>query len=109
MDKKHLVVVLTEPTDGREEEFNAYYEDLHLDEVLETTGWQSAQRFKLVDQAGRECPLPYLAVYEADAEDSSSILQTLNDTRSRRKQSDALNRRTAGAWVFEAIGPAHNF
>lgn len=107
MTKKHLVLVLTEPTEGHEGEFNDYYENLHLDEVLETTGWRSAQRFKLVDQAGEPCPLPYLAVYEVDAEDSASVLKTLNETRPQRQQSDALNRRTGRAWVFEAIGPAH--
>ena len=37
MAKKQLVLVSSEPTEG-EEEFNRYYENLHLDEVLETTG-----------------------------------------------------------------------
>jgi hypothetical protein len=35
---KHLVVVLTEPTEGREAEYNDYYENRHLDDVLATTG-----------------------------------------------------------------------
>ena len=96
---KHIVAVLTEPTEGREDEFNNYYENLHLDEVLATTGWHSAQRFELVDQAGAECPLPYLAVYEVDTEDSAEILKTLNETRPQRQQSDALNFRTGRAWV----------
>ena len=38
MAKKQLVLVLSEPTEGAAEEFNRYYENLHLDEVLETTG-----------------------------------------------------------------------
>ena len=45
MAKKQIVLVLTEPTEGEENEFNRYYEDQHLGEVLETTGWKSAQRF----------------------------------------------------------------
>ncbi len=104
---KHLVVVLTEPTAGRDAEFNDYYENLHLDEVLATTGWLSAQRFKLSDQQGMACPLPYLAVYEVEADDAQSILAGLNATRPQRVQSDALNRKTAGAWVFSEIGPRH--
>ena len=104
---KHVVVVLTEPTAGREEEYNDYYENLHLDEVLATTDWTSAQRFKLSAQQGMACPLPYLAFYEVEAEDPSSVLEQLNATRPQRIQSDALNRKTAGAWVFSAIGPRH--
>ena len=104
---KHLVVVLTEPTEGREAEYNDYYENLHLDEVLATTDWTSAQRFKLVDQQGMKCPLPYLAVYEVESDDASSVLATMNATRAQRVQSDALNKRTAGVWVYSPTGPQH--
>lgn len=104
---KHIVVVLTEPTAGREAEYNDYYERLHLDEVLATTVMSSAQRFKLSDQQGLPCPLPYLALYEVEADDASTVLANLNATRAQRVQSDALNRKTAGAWVFSEIGPKH--
>lgn len=107
MAKKQLVLVMTEPTEGSEDEFNRYYEDLHLDEVLQTTGWKSAQRFKLVDQAGSECLLPYLALYVTEADEEKSAIEVMNETRKDRVQSDSLNRRTAGAWVFEEIGPEH--
>ncbi len=105
---KHVVVVLTEPTAGRDEEYNTYYEDLHLDEVLASTGWSTAQRFKLVDEQGKPCPLPYLAFYEVEAENSAEILETLNATRPQRVQSEALNKATAGVWVFAATGPRHD-
>ena len=58
---KQIAVVLTEPVEGREAD---YYENLHLDEVIATTGWISAQRFKLTDQQGVACALPYLALHE---------------------------------------------
>ena len=104
---KHVVVVLTEPTTGREEEFNDYYENLHIDEVLATTGWLSGQRFKLSEETGTSCPLPYLAFYEVEADDASDVLATLNETRRDRVQSAALNRRTAAVWVFTETGPRH--
>ena len=105
---KHVVVVLTEPNEGREKDFNDYYEKQHLDEVLSSTGWESAQRFKLVDEQGRSCPLPYLAFYEVEAENSEDVLTTLNETRGQRVQSDSLNKRTAGVWVFAETGPRHD-
>ncbi len=107
MSKKQLVLVLSEPTEGQEEAFNRYYEDLHLDEVLQTTGWNLAQRFKLVDQVGKECPLPYLALYETEANPEKSAIEVMNETRSEREQSGSINKRTAGVWVFEEIGPPH--
>ncbi len=108
MDKKrHLVLILTEPTEGREDEFNDYYENLHLKEVLATTELATAQRFRLAAQAGEDCPLPYLAVYETEAESAEAVIENLNATRSERQQSGALNRRTGRVWVFEEIGPKH--
>ena len=50
---KHLIAVLTGPTPGKQAEFNDYYENLHLGEVLATTGWDSAQRFVLTDEVGQ--------------------------------------------------------
>jgi len=104
---KHLLVVLTEPVEGQETEFNDYYENLHIDEVLATTGWQSGQRFQLTDEIGAKCPLPFLAIYEAEADEPEQVLETLAATRPQRAQSGALNRRTAGAWVFSPTGPRH--
>ena len=106
-EKKQIILVLTEPTEGNEDEFNRYYEDVHLDEVIKTTGWTLAQRFKLVDEAGRTCPLPYLAYYETTSNDSATAIEVLNESRGKREQSDSLNRRTAGVWVFEATGKEH--
>jgi hypothetical protein len=104
---KHVVVVLTEPTAGREDEYNDYYEKQHIDEVLETTGWLSGQRFKLSAEQGMACPLPYLAFYELEAVDAQAALDRLNATRSLRVQSEALNKHTAGVWVFSETGPRH--
>ncbi len=104
---KHLVLVLTEPVAGRDDEFNAYYEGIHLDEVLQTTGWVAAQRFKLVDQAGPRAPHQHLAIYEVEGDEGEDVLKKLNATRPQRQQSDALNRKTASAWVFAENGPRH--
>ncbi len=107
MSKKHLVLVLTEPTEGQSEEFDRYYEQDHIDEVLATTGWTSGQRFKLADEAGAPCPLPYLALYETWEDNPKAAIQRMNDTRDQRAQSKSLNKRTAGVWVFEETGPLH--
>ncbi len=105
--QKHLVVVLSEPSEGQDEAYHDYYENTHLDEVLATTGWKRAQRYALVDQKGAPCELPYLAMYEAYAEDSTEIIKTMDDTRSQRQQSKSLNKKTAAVWVFRELGDEH--
>lgn len=107
MPKKFLVAVLTEPAEGKEAEFHDYYENTHLDEVIETTGWKTAQRFRLAVETGAPCPLPYLAVYEAEDESAEAVMSRLVDTRPERQQTDAINMKTAGIWIYEATGPKH--
>ena len=105
---KNIVLVLTEPTEGMEDEFNEYYEKLHLDEVLTSTGWDTARRFELVDELGGKCPLNHLAFYEVETDDSTDIIPTLNRTRSDRQQSNSLNKKSASVWVFRETGELHN-
>lgn len=101
------VLVLSEPVEGKRKEFNDWYENTHLDEVIATTGWKSARRYQLASESGTSCPLPYLAEYLAEAEDADAVLNTLNETRAQRRQSDSINRRTAGVWIFQELGPEH--
>lgn len=104
---KHFVMVLSDPSEGQEEEFNRWYEDLHLDEVIGTTNWESAQRFVLSDQLWQKCPHQHLALYEVEADDPKDVLRKLNETRNERQQSTAINMETASVWVFTENGPKH--
>jgi len=104
---RHVVVVLSEPVAGREAEFDDWYENTHIDEVLATTGWTSGQRFVLSAEKGAKCPLRHLAVYEVEAESGDEVVATLDATRARRRQSDSFDWKRAAMWVFSETGPRH--
>ena len=70
---KQVFMVLSEAVEGQEDEYNEWYENTHLDEVIQTSAVVSAQRFKLVDQRGAEAPNRYLAIYEVDVDDPSEV------------------------------------
>ena len=63
--KRGLLLTLTEPPPGMEEEFNAWYDTEHVPERLAIPGFRSACRWV----AGRS----YLATYELD---SAAVLQS---------------------------------
>lgn len=74
-------VVVTTPTAGQDEEFNRWYDDEHLDDVLKVPGFVAAQRFRLVGD--NQLPGPYLALYEVETDDPAGItakLQALANT-----------------------------
>ena len=103
----YLVLVMSNPVPGREEAFNEWYDDPHLDEVIATTGFSSAQRFELEAAAGAASPHRYLALYETAGESPAEVLERLDRSRPRRQQSDAIDRAGAGVWVFRPLGDQH--
>ncbi len=104
---RHLVIVLSNPVEGREGEFHDWYENTHLDEVLSTCGWKSAERFTLTGERGAGCGFSHLAAYEAEGEDAEAILDRLQSTRDLRRQSKAIDLRNAALWVFTPAGEVH--
>jgi hypothetical protein len=101
---RHVVIVLSDPVEGSEGEYDDWYEKVHLDEVLATTGWSSARRFVLTDQKGARCPNRFLALYEVETDQPMDIVRRLDQTRGARRQSAAFDRKTAALWVFSPTG-----
>jgi hypothetical protein len=85
---RYLFVVLANPTDGCEGEFNDFYSNRHIPDVLDVPGVKSAQRFRLADAQRMKAPSPfgYLAVYEIETDD----LKGLADEIARRSGTAAM-------------------
>ena len=76
---KGIMVVQSRPVDpAREDEFNDWYSNTHLPEILAVPGFLSARRYKVHDAAAGESA--YLAIYEIDAED---LTDPVNELRAR--------------------------
>ena len=100
---RHTLVVMTNAADGKDAEFNAWYTDVHLPEVLEVEGFQSAQRFKVADATfAGDSQYAYLALYEIETDDLQSALNALKDAAKNMNMSATLDR-SVGAWAFTPI------
>jgi hypothetical protein len=79
--EKYLFVGLTNPVEGQEDAFNAWYSDVHLKDVLKVPGIVAAQRFKLGDVQRDQPPFPwrYLALYEIKTDDLNHTLAALRE------------------------------
>lgn len=75
---KYTFVVLTNAVEGREDEYNKWYDEVHLDDVLAVPGFISAQRLSRVDPKG-ENPYAHLALYEVESDDIDATMQRLAD------------------------------
>ena len=101
---KHILLVLTNPVEGRGDEFNEWYSDTHLADVLGVDGFAAAQRFELAkDQLGEPGPYRYLAIYEVDADDMGKALAALTEATSSMVLSDAMDMQNMATWAYSPI------
>ncbi len=75
MKNRGLLLTLTEPPPGMEEEFNAWYDEEHLPERLAIPGFRSARRWIAGVPPGEG---KYLATYELDSAAVLSSAQYLS-------------------------------
>jgi hypothetical protein len=104
---RFLQVVMTSPQPGREEDFNKWYSEEHLPDVLGVDGIVAAQRFEFVASNGSADPAQrYLALYEVEADDHEEAIAKLNAALAepgRMRVSDSLDR-DFRQWYFRPLG-----
>ena len=99
----HVFVVLTNPVEDGDAEFNDWYTNVHLRDVLSVPGFIAAQRFKLADEQMMEAgPYRYLALYEIETDDVGATLEALRRASGSMVISGAMETEAA-AWVFSAL------
>lgn len=76
---RFVFVVYTNPVRGREEEYNEWYTNRHLDDLLACPGVVSARRLKLCSAQVKEVAMPhrYLALYEIETDDPQRFYNEL--------------------------------
>ncbi len=85
---RYLFVVLANPNEGEEQEFNDFYSNQHVPDVLKVPGIRSAQRFRLTETQRMTAPSPfnYLAIYEVETDDLAGVAAEI----ARRSGSDVM-------------------
>ena len=75
-------VVLTSAKPGRLEEFDRWYNEQHIPDVVNVPGVKSARRFRLLNAVENheavESPWNSLALYEFDTEDPLALAKQLS-------------------------------
>ncbi len=101
------LVVMTGPKPGRDEEYNDWYNNQHLADVVAVPGFVSAQRFKLKDAMGAEHRNSYLAIYEIDSDDPKAVLDEMFKRSGTPAMvlSEALDLEKAVVGLFEPCSP----
>ena len=103
--EKWLLVVKSNCTDElREDEFNKWYDEVHVPDVVATPGFVKASRY-MSEELGSYEGGKYLAIYEIETDDINKTMKTLservNEAFKKGRRSPLI--RPASFNIFKAI------
>ena len=107
---RYTFLAFTNPTPGKEDEFNAWYDAHHIPDVLDVPGFVSGRRFRLAQTQFEFNTQPlnyrYLALYEIETDDVAATLKEIvaRAGTERMTMIDAIDMSTLNAPLFEEIG-----
>jgi hypothetical protein len=99
----YIQTVVTAPVVGREDEFNRWYDDTHLPEMLQVPGFVAGRRYALT-VAGDAVRSWFLAVYEIETEDLAATLAALRAAAPTMTASDAMDHPATVIETYEVLG-----
>jgi len=81
----HFLLVQSNPKEGKDAEYNYWYDQVHLHDVIKIPGFVAAQRFSVSGRMnGEQPPFEYLAIYEIEAEDVDEALARLSEAGEKK-------------------------
>jgi hypothetical protein len=104
---QYKFLVFSNPTEGRDDDYNEWYTNVHLAEVTAIPGFTGAQRFRLVPGEGPQPEHRYLAVYDIETDNIQGVLQELfvRGTEGRMQMSDAIDQQVT-TYLYETLPAA---
>lgn len=103
---RYKLLVMTKPVEGRDREYNDWYQNVHLPDLVAIPGVKAAQRFRLALPiiAGAE-RLPFVAIYDIETDDIGAVMKELTGRAAdgRMVISDAMSKENFGG-VYEEFG-----
>lgn len=101
---KFKMIALTNPIDGRDEEFNDWYQNVHLPEVVSREGMVGAQRYKVAVPLLAPVSYGYMAIYDIDTPNIGAFLQDMGAAAATNTQCDAADTANSYTVIFNEFG-----
>jgi hypothetical protein len=103
---RHVFLGLTSPVEGQEDEYNKWYNEIHIPEILRVPGIISARRFKTKVVLAPGAPSwKYICIFEVETDDLGGTLKALGKATSAPIA--ALDANVAGQIVAKEFFSLH--
>ncbi len=100
---KYVMVVQSKAAEGRNDDYNAWYDDIHLGEICALPGVLSGRRFEfdsaLVGAPGQ----PHLSIYEIETDDIDAFAAEMGKRSmdGTIRQTDTLDFSSTALWFYK--------
>lgn len=101
--KKYILTTSSSPVEGMETDYNRWYDDIHLTDVLNIPEIKTAQRFKSFPQNATVNSI-YLAIYEIETDAIEGLIRMFQSGSYPMRSSDAIAIETVTIQFYEVIG-----
>jgi hypothetical protein len=107
MAKRYKMIVFTNAVEGKDKEFNDWYQNTHLAQIVSIKSFVQAQRFRFNTSIvpGADSPTRYMAVYDIETDDIGASLAAMNELAASGAMPlpDSMGQPILGA-VYEEFG-----
>jgi hypothetical protein len=99
----YVMVVQSNAKQGRDAEYNEWYDKVHLPQLCSIPGIKSGRRFNSTPFAIGSPGQRYLAIYEVETDDLNGLLGEIGKRAAdgRLQQSDALDAAASVLWFYQ--------
>jgi hypothetical protein len=100
----YVLVVPSSAQAGQDDDYNRWYDEIHLGDLLAIPGIISGRRFDADPSSPNPPQANYLALYEIDTDDPAAVLAELGRRAQSGKMviSSALDSSSARMWLYKA-------
>ena len=99
---KFVMIVQSDPLEGRDAEYNAWYDGTHIPELLQIPGITAARRLEATPIVVGAPGAKYITFYEIEAENPGAVMAEMGarGADGRMSRSVAVDSSKATIWVY---------
>lgn len=102
----YVMVVQSRAVEGRDADYNEWYDTVHLEDILALPGVKSGRRFDYAAGIAGGEGQPYLAIYEVETDDVNTVIAEMGKRAmdGTMRHSDSLDAPASVLWFYKERG-----
>jgi hypothetical protein len=100
---KYVMVVQSNAVDGRDGDYNDWYDTIHFQDICDLAGVTSGRRFEATPIAMGPAGQPYLSIFEIETDDPATLMAEMGKRSAdgAMRQTDSLDPSSIALWFYK--------